>query len=193
MINKCLKVCKTFCFLPLKSQLKNRGHLNYFVSWPRTCCRPWSPSASPPRSRRWWTCSARSRRKAGSFSQISASSVSESFESLTRRISDKSCSRYNTFAAAVVFWFWMMLCIQNICGTEPHPSKFRAKKYKIAEKSFGLSDFRQMMSHLPEHVPDHEIIEMFSFADKDRDGRISYDEFLVSDVNLLLLIMTLLF
>ena len=37
-----------------------------------------------------------------------------------------------------------LLCLQNICGTEPHPSKFRAKKYKIAEKSFGLSDFRQV-------------------------------------------------
>ena len=36
-----------------------------------------------------------------------------------------------------------------------------------------------MMSHLPEHVPDTEILEMFSFADKDRDGRISYDEFLI--------------
>ena len=71
------------------------------------------------------------------------------------------------------------IAVQNICGTEPHPVKFRAKKYKIAEKSFGLSDFRQMMSHLPEHVPEHEIIEMFKFADKDRDGRISYEEFLV--------------
>ena len=36
-----------------------------------------------------------------------------------------------------------------------------------------------MMSHLPEHVPDTEIREMFMYADKDRDGRISYDEFLV--------------
>ena len=68
---------------------------------------------------------------------------------------------------------------QNICGTEPHPVKFRAKKYKIQEKSFGLSDFRQMMTHLPEHVPEAEISEMFEFADKDSDGRISYEEFLV--------------
>jgi len=71
------------------------------------------------------------------------------------------------------------IMFKNICGTEPHPVKFRAKKYKIAEKSFGLSDFRQMMSHLPEHVPDTEILEMFKYADKDRDGRISYDEFLI--------------
>ena len=61
--------------------------------------------------------------------------------------------------------------------------KFRAKKYKIQEKSFGLSDFRQMMSHLPEHVPETEISEMFEFADKDSDGRISYEEFLVRVVS----------
>ena len=36
-----------------------------------------------------------------------------------------------------------------------------------------------MMSHLPEHVPEAEISEMFQFADKDSDGRISYEEFLV--------------
>ena len=73
----------------------------------------------------------------------------------------------------------MHFFLQSICGTEPHPVKFRAKKYKIQEKSFGLSDFRQMMTHLPEHVPESEISEMFQFADKNSDGRISYDEFLV--------------
>lgn len=68
----------------------------------RTCCRPWSRSGSPPRSRRLWTCSARSRRKAGSSFQTSASSVSESSESLTRRISDRSCLRYNTSVSRVL-------------------------------------------------------------------------------------------
>ena len=57
--------------------------------------------------------------------------------------------------------------------------RFRAKKYKIQEKSFSLADFRQMMTHLPEPVADQEILEMFNFADKDRDGRINFDEFLV--------------
>ena len=37
-----------------------------------------------------------------------------------------------------------------------------------------------MMSHLPEHVSDTEIEEMFSYADKDNDGKISWEEFLVS-------------
>ena len=35
------------------------------------------------------------------------------------------------------------------------------------------------MSHLPEHVSDAEIEEMFAFADKNNDGKISWDEFLV--------------
>ena len=72
------------------------------------------------------------------------------------------------------------LAAQVLCGTEPHPVRFRAKKYKVQEKSFDLVQFRLMMSHLPEHVSDAEIEEMFSFADKNNDGRISWDEFLVS-------------
>jgi len=66
-----------------------------------------------------------------------------------------------------------------LCGTEPHPVRFRAKKYKVQEKSFSLSEFRNMMSHLPEPVSDTEIREMFNFADKNKDGRISWEEFLV--------------
>ena len=36
-----------------------------------------------------------------------------------------------------------------------------------------------MMTHLPEPVTDQEIMEMFNYADKDRDGRINFEEFLV--------------
>ena len=43
-----------------------------------------------------------------------------------------------------------------------------------------MVEFRNMMSHLPEHVSDTEIEEMFSYADKDNDGKISWEEFLVS-------------
>ena len=35
------------------------------------------------------------------------------------------------------------------------------------------------MQNLPEHVPDTEIHEMFSIADVDKDGQISYEEFMV--------------
>merc|ERR1711931_587833 len=36
-----------------------------------------------------------------------------------------------------------------------------------------------MMTSLPEPVPELEIMEMFTFADKDKDGKISWEEFLV--------------
>jgi len=67
---------------------------------------------------------------------------------------------------------------KNICGTEKHPVRFRAKKYKISEKFFSRSDFEYMMSRLPVYVSVEEINEMFAFADKDKDGKISYQEFL---------------
>ena len=35
------------------------------------------------------------------------------------------------------------------------------------------------MKNLPVCVSDHDIEEMFSFADKDRDGQLSYAEFQV--------------
>ena len=57
--------------------------------------------------------------------------------------------------------------------------RFRAKKYKVQEKSFNLSEFRNMMSHLPEHVSEEEITEMFNFADKNNDGKIGWEEFMV--------------
>ena len=43
-----------------------------------------------------------------------------------------------------------------------------------------MAEFRNMMSHLPEHVSEEEIEEMFSFADKNKDGKISWEEFLVT-------------
>ncbi|XP_023326846.1 uncharacterized protein LOC111700214 [Eurytemora carolleeae] len=67
---------------------------------------------------------------------------------------------------------------KNICGTEPHPVRFRAKKYKISEKSFSRVEFEYMMSRLPVYVSEDDIAEMFSVADRDQDGRISYNEFL---------------
>ena len=45
---------------------------------------------------------------------------------------------------------------------------------------FSRVDFEYMMSHLPVYVSIEEINEMFAFADKDKDGKISYHEFLVS-------------
>ena len=43
-------------------------------------------------------------------------------------------------------------------------------------------DFRHIMRNLPVHVSDEEIEEMFTFADTDGDGRLSYEEFEVDTV-----------
>lgn len=64
-----------------------------------------------------------------------------------------------------------------ICGTDPYPKNFRAKKYKIKEKFFTKADFQLMMRNLPVPVNEEEINEMFDFADKDKDGKINYSEF----------------
>ena len=36
-----------------------------------------------------------------------------------------------------------------------------------------------IMRSLPEHVPESEITEMFDYADKDKDGKLSFEEFQV--------------
>ena len=63
---------------------------------------------------------------------------------------------------------------QVICGTDPYPTNFRAKKYKIKDKSFTKADFQFMMRNLPVPVEEEDIDQMFDFADKDKDGKISY-------------------
>ena len=63
---------------------------------------------------------------------------------------------------------------QVICGTDPYPQNFRAKKWKIKDKSFSKADFQFMMRNLPVPVNEEDIDQMFEFADKDKDGRINY-------------------
>jgi len=64
-----------------------------------------------------------------------------------------------------------------ICGTDPYPPKFRAKKWKIKDKFFSKTDFQLMMRNLPVPVNEEDIDQMFEFADKDKDGKINYSEF----------------
>jgi len=64
-----------------------------------------------------------------------------------------------------------------LCGTDPLPELFRAKKYKINDHFFTKKDFQHMMMNLPEEVSEDDIEEMFNYADKDGDGKISYTEF----------------
>ena len=82
-----------------------------------------------------------------------------------------------------------------LCGTEPFPTLTRAKKYKKDEHYLMKEDFIFIMKvilgikdnvmediilvtqHLPVPVEDMEIEDMFNFADKNQDGKISYTEF----------------
>ena len=81
-----------------------------------------------------------------------------------------------------------------LCGTDPFPTDFRAKKYKLDKHSITKvkfilceywntillcfqSDFVHIMKNLPVFVSDEDIEDMFSFADKDGDGKLSYAEF----------------
>ena len=63
---------------------------------------------------------------------------------------------------------------QFICGTDPYPTNFWAKKNKINDKFFTKADFQFMMRNLPVPVEEEDIDQMFDFADKDKDGKISY-------------------
>ena len=66
-----------------------------------------------------------------------------------------------------------LLIFQVICGTDPYPANFRAKKYKIKDKFFSKADFQFMMRNLPVPVDEEDIDQMFDFADKDKDGKIN--------------------
>ena len=61
--------------------------------------------------------------------------------------------RQNMFKVTFVFddnnW---KLIVQILCGTDPLPELFRAKKYKINDHFFTKKDFQHMMMNLPEEV-----------------------------------------
>ena len=67
------------------------------------------------------------------------------------------------------------MCLHKvICGSDPYPQNFRAKKWKIKDKFFTKTDFQFMMRNLPVPVNEEDIDEMFEYADKDKDGKINY-------------------
>ena len=61
-----------------------------------------------------------------------------------------------------------------LCGTDPFPELFRAKRYKIHQKFLTKLEFQFIMRNLPVAVAEEDIDEMFEVADTDRDGRIGY-------------------
>ena len=92
---------------------------------------------------RWLTCRMRLRRKEEYSFPTSANYRWGNFASLTKPISDRSCSRLVVICwQENICWFIIRKCLKIICGTEPHPAKYRAKKYKVEEKYFSFTDFR---------------------------------------------------
>ena len=67
------------------------------------------------------------------------------------------------------------MMFKMLCGTEPFPELYRAKKYKINQKFLTKSEFHFIMKNLPVPVSDRDIEEMFSVADKDGDGNIGFE------------------
>ena len=88
-----------------------------------------------------------------------------------------------------------------MCGKEPYPPDYKARKYRLDKHSlskvvvllfysfgsllnFFQHDFKHIMKNLPVPVDDKDIEEMFDFADKDKDGKLSYEEFLIRNIGL---------
>ena len=65
---------------------------------------------------------------------------------------------------------------------ELEPAPRRAKKYRLRNNFLSRAEFFLIMRNLPELVPDTDIQQMFEYADTDKDGRISFEEFLVRSV-----------
>ena len=61
-----------------------------------------------------------------------------------------------------------------LCGTDPLPELFRAKRYKIHQKFLSKADFQLIMRNLPVEVTEEEIEDMFAVADTDKDGKLGY-------------------
>jgi len=64
-----------------------------------------------------------------------------------------------------------------MCGTDPFPTDYRAKKYRVDKHFLTKEDFTEIMKNLPVPVEDADIEEMFAFADTDGDGSLSFQEF----------------
>jgi len=64
-----------------------------------------------------------------------------------------------------------------LCGTEPLPTEFRARRYRVERHSISRAEFEFVMRSLPVPVTEQEIADMFECADRNKSGRLSYREF----------------
>ena len=68
----------------------------------------------------------------------------------------------------------IILLWQVLCGTDPLPELFRARRYKIQNKFITKTEFQFIMKNLPVEVADDVIDDMFAVADTDNDGKLGY-------------------
>ena len=69
------------------------------------------------------------------------------------RDEDEEAFRQNMFKVTLALDDNLLTTIyQMLCGTDPLPELFRAKKYKINDHFLTKKDFQHMMMNLPEEV-----------------------------------------
>ena len=61
-----------------------------------------------------------------------------------------------------------------LCGTDPLPELFRARRYRIHQKFLTKTEFQFIMRNLPVEVAEDDIDEVLKTADTDGDGKIGY-------------------
>ena len=81
----------------------------------------------------------------------------------------------SSFKVVIFVVVKILFCSQVFCGTDPIPTGFRAKKYKVHQRFLTKEEFQVIMRTLPEHLEEEELEEMFSVADKDGDGNIGFE------------------
>jgi Ca2+-binding EF-hand superfamily protein len=87
--------------------------------------------------------------------------------------------RQNMFKVTRLIVLFETIVLQMMCGTDPYPTRTRPKKYKLDKHALSKKDFVHIMKNLPVPVENAEIEEMFTSADKNGDGWLSYSEFKV--------------
>ena len=55
----------------------------------------------------------------------------------------------NRFVVPIYMHICIEIFAQMLCGTEPHPKDFKAKKYKLDKHALSKEDFVHIMKNLP--------------------------------------------
>lgn len=66
---------------------------------------------------------------------------------------------------------------RTLVGPKEYPSGTQAPIYDVNKELLSFTQFKAIMTNLPEMVNDNDVARMFMVADKDSSGKISYQEF----------------